>query len=249
MPKTKITVATIGSLPVDFKVQKIKSLKSSVFEIVDGIESYALPNKSDGENWQYSDAKLDTALPNEFSGEFLVGIVSVPLELNWYTRRLTGNRIVFTFHEIKDILRESNIPLENMIYRVLYSYLLLYKRNSHRIPSVYEETSYTHDETRGCLFDMNGIKEDVIYSCNNPIICSDCVARLTQERVSNETISSCQNEIKKIKKARFYQIADFIKKYPVYSLILSGITAIVLGTIGSLIATFIYEAFSKPKQM
>jgi hypothetical protein len=244
MPKTKITVTTVGHLPPDFDKQKVKKWKSSVFEVVDGIESYSLSKNSDAEGWAFTDTSLETVLPRDFSGDFLIAIVNVPLEFNWYTRRLSGNRIVFTFYEIKDILREANIPLENVIYRVLYAYTLKFKRSGNRIPKYGEETHFNHDETRGCLFDMNGIKDDVIYSCNNPIICSDCVAKLRNERISDETISSCQNEIKKIKKELFYRMADFIKRHPILSLLISGLTAVVLGTIGSLIASVIYEAIN-----
>ena len=57
MPKTKITIAAIGHLPAEFNKQKVRNWSSSVFEIVDNIESYTLPNKSDGYNWEYSEAR------------------------------------------------------------------------------------------------------------------------------------------------------------------------------------------------
>ncbi|MCR4287344.1 MAG: hypothetical protein NUW09_04960 [Deltaproteobacteria bacterium] len=241
MAKIKITVASVGHMPADFNRQKIKNWKSSLFEVVDGIESYALTQESDGDNWEFTDAKLETVLPRAFNGDFLIALVNVPIENNWYSRRLAENRVVFTFHEMKDILNSSNIPLENLICRILYAYTLLYKRSNNRIPSVSKVTGFTHDETRGCLFDMTGIKNDVIYSCHYPIICPDCVEKLRREHVSEETITTCQKEIKKIRKILFYRIAEFIKKHPVWSLIISAITAIFLGTIGSVIASFIYE--------
>jgi len=195
MPKTKITVATVGHMPADFNRQKIKGWDSSVFEIVDEIESYSLTCDSDGLDWEFTDEALENVLPKNFNGEFLIAIVNVPIELNWYSRRLSANRVVFSFHEIKEILRFSNIPLENVICRLLYAYTLLYKRSGNRIPENAEHTNFTHDETRGCLFDMNGIKTDVVYSCHNPVICPDCVGRLKREKVSDETIAKCQSEI------------------------------------------------------
>jgi len=242
MDKTKITVATIGHMPVNFDKTKITNWKSSVFSITGEIESYSLNKNSDGVGWEFTDSSLEEVLPEIFSGNFLVAIVNVPLELNWYTRRLRNNRLVFTFHEIKEILGYSNIPLENIIYRLLYAYTLLYKRSGNRIPMAEEHTNFAHDETRGCLFDMNGIKADIVYSCHNPIICSNCVEKLKQEKVSNEVISNVKNDIAKIKKPLFYRIAEFVKNHPIWSLLVSAITAIVLGAIGSFIASLIYEA-------
>ncbi|OIQ83829.1 hypothetical protein GALL_343480 [mine drainage metagenome] len=242
MSKTKITVATIGHMPAEFNRQKIKKWKSSVFEVLDEIESYSLSKDSDGMEWEFTDESLETVLPNTFSGEFLIAIVNVPIELNWYSRRLSANRVVFTFHEIKEILRYSNIPLENIIFRLLYAYTLLYKRSGNCIPESTEHTNFTHDETRGCLFDMNGIKTDIVYSCHNPIICSDCLERLRQEQISDETIAKCKKEIRGIQKKLFYRITDFIKQHPLWSLAISGVTAIVLGVIGSVLGSYVYEA-------
>ena len=241
MDKTKITVATIGHMPPEFKKEKITKWSSDIFEITDDIESYMLSKDSDGPGWEFTDDNLGEILPDNFQGEFLVAIVNVPLEDNWYTRRLHKNRLVFTFYEIKEILYHSNIPLENIIYRLLYTYTLLYKRSGNKIPMTGEHTNFAHDETRGCLFDMNGIKTDIVYSCHQPIICSHCTEKLKQEKVSIEVISKIKKEIAKIKKPLFYRLEEFVKKHPIGSLIISAITAVVFGAIGSFIATVIYD--------
>jgi hypothetical protein len=244
MDKTKITVAAVGHMPADFNKSKIFSWSSDVFEITGEIESYALSKDSDGYGWEFTDENLEQVLPYNFQGDFLAAIVNVPLELNWYTRRLQNNRLIFTFHEIKDILNYSNIPLENVIYRLLYAYTLLYKRSGNRIPMTDEHTNFAHDETRGCLFDMNGIKTDIVYSMHKPIICPYCIEKLKQEKISNEFISKIQKEISGIKKPLFYRITEFVKKHPIWSLIISAISAIILGAIGSIIATIVYETFN-----
>ena len=186
-------------MPSDFDKRKIKSWKSALFTVVGDIENYSLTQDSDGYGWEFTDENLEQILPKQFQGNFLIAIVNVPIELNWYSRRLSNNRVVFTFHEIKDILEHFNIPLENAVFRLLYAYTFLFKRSGERIPLNDEPTNFTHDETRGCLFDMNGIKTDIVYSLHKPIICPDCVERLRKEKVSNETISKAQKEIVKIK--------------------------------------------------
>ena len=245
MGKTKITIATIGHMPAEFEKEKIKNWASDVFSISGEIENYSLTKDSDGADWEFSDISLADLLPEQFDGDFLIAIVNVPLELNWYTRRLSKNRVVFTFHEIKDILTHFNIPIINIIYRVLYAYTLLYKRSGNEIPLNEDATNFTHDETRGCLFDMNGVKTDVVYSCHEPMICSDCIERLRKEKVSNETIARVQKEIKNIKKPLFYRMSEFVKKHPVWALAISAISAIILGAVGSFIAALVFEAMKK----
>lgn len=246
MNKANITVATVGHMPPDFDKQKILNWKSEVFTVVGDIHSYTLPTDSDGLNWQFTDNNLESVLPQQFSSDFLIAIVNVPLEDNWYSRRLKNNRVVFTAHEIKDILQFSNIPFENAIYRALYAYTLYYKRNSNKIPLLNEKnTGFTHDETRGCLFDMNGTKTDIYHSCDSPIICQDCIEALKNDRISNEFISKIQKEIKRIKKPLYYRVLSFIKKRPILSLIISLTTALMIGMLGSLIASYIFEILLK----
>jgi len=108
-----------------------------------------------------------------------------------------------------------------------------------------EHTNFAHDETRGCLFDMNGIKTDIVYSLHKPIICNYCIEKLKQEKISNEVISRIQKELGGIKKPLFYRITSFVKKHPIWSLMISALFAILLGAIGSLIATVIYEMLKK----
>jgi len=242
MAKIKISVATIGHMPAEFDKRKIINWKSDIFSIEGQIESFSLTKDSDGYGWEFSDSSLEEVLPESFEGDFLVAIVNVPLELNWFSRRFSNNRIVLTFHEIKEILTQSNVPLENVVYRLLYAYTFLFKRSGGKIPLNEEATNFTHDETRGCLFDMNGIKTDIIYSCHNPIICSDCIERLKHEKLSNEVISRAQKEIRNIKKPLFYRMISFIRKHPVWSLAISAVSAIVLGAIGSYIASLIFSA-------
>ncbi|WP_459744553.1 hypothetical protein [Pseudomonas sp. 3A(2025)] len=245
MDKIKIRLITLGSPPVNFQRRKLKEWKSSIFEITGEIESFDLNCKSDGHQWDYSDKTLEPEIPSISSEHFLIAIVNFPIEENWYTRRLKNNRILFSFHEIKDILTSSNIPLENAILRLIYAQTLLYKRNGNRIPTNAENTDYTHDDTRGCIYDLNGIKTEIINSCHKPVICPSCVATIKREKISIELLKKYQSEIIKIRKDLFYRITDFIKQHPLWSLLISSLTAICLGAIGSILASYIYDS-TKP---
>lgn len=239
MTKVKIKVITLGHIPPILNLKAIKKYKSNLFSIYYEIEAFRIQGDSDGHDWEFSDVNIGSQLSAVGDGDydFLIAIANVPLESNWYSRRLEGNKVVFTLHETKDILQHYNIPIENIIYRLFYAYTLCYKRNNGEIPDKLDPLQYTHDETRGCIFDMTGIKTDIIHSCHKPIICDDCVQGLRSDKVSENIIAKAKNEIKRIKKPLFFRISDFVKKHPIASLII----AILISTLSSILANFIYD--------
>lgn len=244
MSKTKIRLVTLGQLPAEFDRRIIQSHKSEVFELTGIIENFAINCDSDGPpNWDFSDTKISKQLPENSDADFLIAVTNVPLESNYYTRRLTGNRVVFTFFQIKDYLLFDNIPLENMAFRVIYGYSLVYRRSGNRIPPLHEITNFAHDETRGCLFDMNGVKSDIIYSCVRPTICSECEQKLKNEMVSIDYINRAKKEISNISKSLFYRASDYIKNNPYKALLISSALAIILGAVGSILGAWIYAQF------
>lgn len=242
MNKLKVKLATIGHLPLHLDLMRVANWKSNIFEIAGEVENYPLRGDSDGPDWQFSDSLLEKSLPQLSEEDFLLAIVNVPIENNFYARRLGNKQIVFTFHCIKDVLAYENIPLENAILRVLYAATLLYGRAGNRIPEFDETPGFTHDETRGCLFDMNGIKSDIVVSCDAPIVCEECQERLRHERVSREIISTTQHEIKAIRKELYYRILGFVKRHPITALLFSSAFALALGVASSLVASFVYDA-------
>jgi len=246
MDKARVKLVTIGHMPLHLNFNWAATWKSEVFELVDEVENFALRCDSDSHDWVFSDALLKAQLPALADADFLIALVNVPIEDNWYSRRLGDNKIVFTFSQIRELLTWENIPLENAILRILYAYTLLYRRSGNKIPDFGTAPGFTHDETRGCLFDMNGIKSDLVESCNKPVVCGECEERLRNERVSTQTIKTVQKEIQKIRKHLYYRAFDFVKANPVAALAISSAFAILLGVTGSLIASYIYDSI-KPQ--
>ena len=244
MQKIKIKLITLGHIPPKLDKKKILKLKSSLFSIDGNIDDYPLTCDSDIE-WAFSDELMSEQLPTLQDNDFLIAITNVPLEQNWYSRRLGNNNILFTFHEIKDFLEYANIPLENAIFRVLYAYSMVYMKSGNKIPDYDSVVGFTHDETKGCLFDMNGIKTDLIESCAPPIICRDCEHKFSGKNISLNLIQSIKHEIKKIKKPLYYRWVDFVKVHPVISLVLSMFSVVILGMISSIFATLVYEHLVK----
>lgn len=248
MGKVKVKLVTLGHLPVTFKKEQLLSWKTELFEVSSVIDEYPLNCDSDIEDWQYSDELLAgclSDLPLEIESDFLIAITNVPLTGNWYSRRIAKNKIVFTFHEIKDILSYSDIPLQNVMYRLLYAYSLVFLRSGRKIPNYGEAQSFTHDETKGCLFDMNGIKTDLVTSCVSPIICSECEQELLKRKIPSNLIKTTKREIIKIRKPLYFRWMDFIKLHPIISIFVSSVFVVFLGVLGSVIASYIYSWITK----
>lgn len=242
----KIKLIYLGYTAYSIKslnLNRIKNWKSKLFKITEPINSsLIITSKADLDDWAFSDQNIVELLPeNDNDYDILIAITTVPLQDNYYVRRLSNNRLCVTFYEIVEFLKSENIPLENFILRIIYSACLVYKRYNNRIPHVSEITDFTHDETKGCIFDMNGIKNDIIYSTNVPILCDECITDLKTSRIGSDIIDSVKKELKKIKKHLYYRILDLIKMYPICAIVLSSLTALILGILGSLIAAFLWE--------
>jgi len=235
MNKIKIRIIILGHLPADIELTNINEWRSDIFELQGLIENYALRSDSDTEDWGYTDQNISGGIPNRGDEEILFVLMNVPLEDNYYTRRINNNTVVFTFHEISGFLRQQNIPLENVIYRLLYAYSFVYKEHNNKIPQNSEYTNFTHDETRRCIYDMNGLKEDIVFSCVEPIICLECSERLAKNKISQTQISRAKNELRNIKKQLFYRISDWVKRHPVLTVVVSSIWALILSILGSVI--------------
>ncbi len=246
MTKVKIKIIFLGHIPHSINTEKIGKWKSELFEIVKPINTVAIVGDSDGAYWEYSDANIEEQLPDRDGADVLLAVTNVPLQSNYFARRFSNDRVCMTYNTMTEILKFDNIPLENLIFRVLYSIAFVYKRYGNRIPLASENTNFAHDETRGCIFDMNGVKTDVVYSLSGPQLCHSCVETLTtlpQHRIEKEIITKVQWELKKIKKGFYYQITDFIKTKPILAIVVSSLFAIILGVIGSTIATIIWENY------
>lgn len=171
MKKIKINLVTLGNLKYAVNFKEIASWQSKAFSAEHAHEVQAISNAegTEEDGWQYSDRQLSLILRPSSTHDFTVGIINVPLEGNYYLRRLGSNAIVLSLYETAEILRNANITIEGFIVRNLYEICLIYHEYAGKVPDA--AYSVAHDEIRGCLFDMNANKADIIFSCDKPIIC------------------------------------------------------------------------------
>jgi len=241
MGKLRIKVVTLGSGFPLFDNSRIKNWKSDIFKVVDPIKNHELNANTDGSNWEYYDDTLAQQIPEYSDADLLLAITKIPLEENWFLRCIGKNRFIFTYYEIKDILIRDNIPIENAILRILYALSLMFSSSGNMILSSDRIPTFTHDENKGCLFDMNGIKTEIISSCHLPILCDACVQRLRINGISNEELKIVKKEIKKIKKGLYSNLTSAIKRHPILAIVISSVSAIVLGLIASILGNLLYD--------
>ena len=243
--KVNVRIVAMGSIIEELDVQRIKGWKSSLFHVEESIGRHYLPQKSDLEYddlWAYSDDLLSQTLPKTEWHDGLdltLYILDAPLEDNYFTRIINGNRILITYYEIKDYLLKENIPLENYLISNIYTYALLllanYRSENRHTLSAEDEDAIVHDYHDECIYDMCGNKEDVVYSCVTPQVCSKCKEFLSKRGIKDEEIVNTNQELKRLNRSSYYQIVHKFKSYPIITFFSSCALAVLLNIIASVI--------------
>jgi hypothetical protein len=223
-----MTIGQLGTISSSIDYKRLKKWKSGLFQVNGAVGKYRLPAKAEGMFWQYTDDQMGKAAPAKFDGDILVLVTNVPLEANFYMRRLTGNRVCISLYGIDDILSYHNIPIETFLLTKLYEVAIVYlavKASGDRLPT--SEVQITHDDTRGCIFDMTGDKTEIAVSCRAPKVCDECLYKYHRQKVSMDDLELANRELKSIRQSVYHRISRYIKKHPILA-----ITATALVTIG-----------------
>jgi len=261
--KIKIKIGIIGYLPFHFNKKQIRRWKSNEFVIIDDIqeqhitekanipiEKYQMDDRKKDHPLRYSDSILEEQLPINGEEKFSVWVTYVPLENNYFVRRLNNNRVVLSYFGMYEILKEELIPIENLLLRTIYRHILIYYKYDKLIPSHKDKPNifFIHDDTRGCLFDMCVNTPDVVFFLNEPDICEECIVKITCDKDENtKTVTeNCVKQIikecsEKIKRGSYYKIVALIKEKPIRSLLLTTLFGILLNFIATVIYNFLFK--------
>lgn len=232
MQKITISLVLLGNLKYPVDIAQIEGWKSDVFRIQHRAAVGHLPNAA-GPNWQYTDQQLLSVLSAEQESDVTLGLISLPLESNYYMRRLSHRVGVLTLHEMADIVRYTGFSLEQYILRNAYEIAVLFVANGNLIPSDY--VTWAHDEVRGCLFDMNANKFDIGFSMDRPSLCPACRARISAKQIPADLITTLEHELPRIRKQLYLRIKEWVKAHPIFAIILTAISGIMLNLIASII--------------
>ena len=238
--KTSICVRLLGRQSPDFDTKCLLKWKSNIWEVFEGrIDTLPLTGRSDLDNWGYSDNALKSMTPPNKEANFTLYILNAPIQDDFFSRRISENVVCVSFWEIAEPLRTHNIPIVCAVLRMIYAYTLVHARRG-SLPPMTEITAFAHHENKGCIFDMAGLPTNIVVSCDKPILCESCRVAASEDHVAKETLDTYAKEIGRIRKQLYFRMTDWVKRHPVLALTISLITALVIGTGGSLIASCIY---------
>ena len=232
MRPIKISLVSLGNLKYPVSISHLEIWPSKVLTIQHGASVGHLPN-SDGGSWVYTDEHLLEVLKADEDSDFTVGLINVPLEGNYYMRRLTDKVAVLSLYEMADIVLYSEFTLEQFILRNIYELTVLFAANGKLIPTDY--TTWAHDEVRGCIFDMNSSKSDIVFSLHRPILCPSCKTRVSSKQLPAEFVPTLERELLQIKKSLFVRMTEWVKVHPIFALLITATFGVVLNLIASVI--------------
>lgn len=233
MRKLNVALVTLGHQKEPIDINYICRWRSNVITIKHEGDIPYTPNAK-GANWEYLDAQLRRLISPVKGADITIAIVSAPIERNFYSRRLGDNVVVYSIHEMAHILRNANFQLEQFILRNIYQIAVYFHVLNGKVPSS-EEVSWSHHDIRGCLFDMNSQKSDILYSMHQPSLCVACRTRVGQKQVDPSLLPTLDTELQRLRRKLFFQIADWIKLHPIYSLALTATFGIALNIVASII--------------
>lgn len=224
MKKLKIQIVKLGKQRYNALFEKLQKYKSDIFDI--DIYESKLPNADFG--WGYTFNTLFDILNKSFDKnnyDLCMGFIDYQIEGNLYGKCLDNEHKIFviSFYEGIEILKSENINPFNFMIGAIYRFLC---------NSIIGET-VVHDETRGCLFDMLGNKWDIVYGATSPIICTECENKLKSHTIPSDFIQLLNKELKRIRKAKYYIVTDFINRHPYLSLFIATISGIIINIVSN----------------
>ena len=239
MKRINVGIILLGYHSRIFDIEVIKNHSSKIF-LVSNVKTVTHLPEMDGEQWNHTCQQLAEVVIKDDADDFVIGITANMLDDNYYIKRIGDDSCVMSYYGLIDQIRESGNTVENFILRNIYELVVIFNECKNSLAN--GDTSFIHEDTRGCLFDLNGIKTNVIYSLNSPILCEQCKARLNSKALPNGFVELVENEIAKIKKPKYNRVIDWIKENPWKSFMITSLWAIILNVIASYIFDLIKRA-------
>jgi len=236
MKKLQIKIVLIGHLRRTLDLRKIERFKSRFFEIneIERINNLPSPQKDDGYlDVSFSREEITTMLSSVNGADAVIGVINYRFTDNFYLHRTGRNKACISIADIDGLLLENNISIENFVLKNIYE-MIVFKNVLGDLTSD-EVYSLVHQDTRGCLFDLNGDKCDVVYNTEKPIICDSCKAFINERSLPNNFVRDIERELRNIRKPLICSVEMFIRKYPLFSAALAVTSSIVINLASNLI--------------
>lgn len=144
---------------------------------------------------------------------------------------------LYRYMGIGDILKKDSISIEHFVIKQIYELCAI----KHLVNDLSSKDAYNivHLDTRGCLFDVNGERSDIVYNTEQPIIFDECKGKFKHRQVRQDIIEQFEKELKKIKKPFILRAERWIKRYPLVAIFLSFATSILISIVANIIWNYI----------
>ncbi|NHF72096.1 hypothetical protein [Paracoccus xiamenensis] len=240
MKKVSIKIATLGDKKHFDGLDEVIKIKSSIIDFWPTIETHQFSCLPD-EEWGYSARAISHFAPGRDDEDILILVAGFPIEENYILKRVGDSRIILTSFEVNSILKRDRIRFSNLVARYCYSVSLMYLCKGESLLSPDGDwTRYAHADTRGCLFDMTPHKDDIAVSCDRPIICDECQARLRSRGVQQRTLEIASSEIYyNIRKSLYWSAVDFAERHPVAAFVVATLWGLTVGVSASILAALL----------
>lgn len=140
-----------------------------------------------------------------------------------------------------EIVRYSDFAIEQYVLRNAYELAVLFIATGKLIPSEY--TTWAHDEVRGCLFDLNANKPDIVFSLHRPNLCQACKTRVSSKQVPAALIPTLESELTRIQKTLYVRMAEWVRSHPIAAIFITAGSSVVLNFFSSVIFEKAKSAF------
>lgn len=232
MVTVKVALVLQGSLGQPIDLDAIRKWHSKLFKIESTEQVGSLPNSMSVPSG-YTDGELARVFSPSQGADVTLAIVGAQLELNFYARVIPSGVAVLSLYEMNEILDREHYSVETFILRCIYALVLTYIECG-RTLDMAKALRLHHDEPRGCLYDFNQDKTQIVRSLHLPKLCAHCVARLGNSQIDRSFVPTLERELKRIRRARYYRIVDWARRHPISALLLTTAWALLLNIVASI---------------
>ncbi|MDR0889283.1 MAG: hypothetical protein LBM28_01375 [Oscillospiraceae bacterium] len=212
-------------------VNRIKNTTYSKLFIITDVSETALPDAD--HNYSYSVECLSKKITVTDKEDLSLGFMDQPFDDDCFANNISYKKGIVSLSDVDSIFADSGVNVENFFLIMIYMFIITYY--------IEDDSGDTlcHDDTRSCLFDMCGNKEDIIQAATSPCICYACESALRESELPMGLLDTLKKELKRIKKHAFYRIKDWVTNHPILSLLITFVSTIAINVLSSFLYDFI----------
>ena len=238
--KIVVNIVLLGTFTYDIEkyIRKMRNNRSfSELFLVDGIREVTdipSPQKTS----HYTPDDLHELLPEpSYPEDILLGIIDEKIDddINKtnFCYPISENVALICVYDMMKFLKGHNLSVYGYLLAMIYKFVVL-----KQIKCDFRKIIYFNNHTKkNCLFAKCDNKDDIIPILNRADICDPCRVELDKNQKPTGFYSTIGKKFKRIKKATFYSIKDWIESHPIISLVILGLATIFL----NLLSNFIFE--------